>query len=324
VINDTVDPAPLSYSNGQTIAGLKRLDVLRDRFERMLDRFTPFLMLLPAIVILAGLVLYPLVFNIDLSLYKVSILNIRAKAWQWQGLGNYLRVLTDPFTHASIIRTIIFVFASVAIQLVVGLGVALAFNVKFRGKVLLLALALIPMMVPPIAVGIAWRMLLSYDWGIVNYAISFVGIPPQQWLSNPYLAMVSVIALQVWYGVSFVMLVFLGGLAGLPRDPYEAAAIDGATSWQQFRHLTVPMLKPIILVLVSLKVVDALREFDLIYALTGGGPGTATRVFSLELYTVAYQRGDFGTSAAQTLLLLVIMLLLSIPLVRQLIGVPRR
>jgi multiple sugar transport system permease protein len=120
------------------------------------------------------------------------------------------------------------------------------------------------------------------------------------------------------------MLVFLGGLAGLPRDPYEAAAIDGATSWQQFRHLTVPMLKPIILVLVSLKVVDALREFDLIYALTGGGPGTATRVFSLELYTVAYQRGDFGTSAAQTLLLLVIMLLLSIPLVRQLIGVPRR
>jgi multiple sugar transport system permease protein len=124
---------------------------------------------------------------------------------------------------------------------------------------------------------------------------------------------------QVWYGLSFSMLVLIGGLAAIPRSVYEAAEIDGATDARMFWYITLPLLKPVIIVVATIKLIDSLREFDLIYALTGGGPGDATRVFSLELYYTAYGRGDFGMSAAQALILLAAVLLLTVPLVRLLV-----
>lgn len=291
---------------------------LRARVARLLDERLNVFFVLPALIVLVGLVLYPLVFNLYVSVHRVSLLNIRGLVWAYVGTANFERILTDPFTHAALWRTTIFAIASVVLQLALGLAGALAFNVKFRGKAAFMVLALMPMMVTPVVVGIAWRMQLNYDWGLVNHWVTLLGMSRIEWLSDPTVAMLSIILVQVWWGVSFVMLVLLGGLAGLDPSLYEAAEVDGATRWQVFRYITLPMLRPVLLVIAMIRTIDALREFDLIYTLTGGGPGGATRVFALELFYTAYERGDFGMSAAQALLLMVLVLLVASRLVNAL------
>jgi multiple sugar transport system permease protein len=291
----------------------------RERLWRIIDDHAPLLMTLPAIIILVGLVLYPFYFNLNVALHQVTLLNIRAPQWIFTGAENFWRVLSDPFSRDALIRTAVFAGSTVALQLVLGLAGAMAFNVDFKGKSALMVFALVPMMITPVVVGIAWRILLNYDWGVVNYLLSLINVGPLNWLSDPTLAMVSIITVQVWWGVSFVMLIMLGGLTSLPKDPFEAAVIDGASRWQILWYITLPMLRPVILVLAMIRLIDAFREFDVIYALTGGGPGGATRVFALELYFVAYERGDFGMAAAQALLLLGLIVGLSIPLVRRLV-----
>ncbi len=280
------------------------------------DEHIGWVMVTPAVLVFLVVSLYPLVFNFWMATHNVSLLNIRAPEWMWAGARNFLRILRDPSTQGALIRTGIFASSAVALQLTLGLLGALAFNRAFRGKGALMVLALVPMMVTPIVVGISWRMLLNFDWGLTNYLIGLIGIDPMQWLSNPRLALASVILVQVWWGMSFAMLVLLGGLAAIPRSLYEAAEVDGATDFRMFLHITLPMLRPVLLVLGTIKLIDALREFDLIYSLTGGGPGNATRVFALELYYTAYERGNFGMSAAQALLLMVLVLILTVPLIR--------
>lgn len=277
-------------------------------------------MIAPALAVFVGVSLYPFLFNVYLSTHSVSLLNIRAETWRWVGTLNFTRVLDDTATKASLLRTAVIAAATVILQMTLGLLGSLAFNRAFVGKPVLMVLALIPMMATPIIVGIAWRMLLNYDWGLANYLLSLLGFHPLQWLSNPSLAVVSVIIAQVWWGTSFAMLVLIGGLAAIPSTLYEAAEVDGATDARMFWHITFPMLRPVLLVVATIKVIDALREFDLIYGVTGGGPGDATRVFPLELYYTGYERGDFGMSAAQALLLLVLVLILTVPLVRLLVG----
>ena len=284
-----------------------------------LDDRIGWLTIVPALIVFAGVSLYPFIFNVLLSTHNVELLNIRAPVWQWTGIQSFIRVLTDDATTASLLRTAVISFWTVILQIILGLLGAVAFNRAFVGKRVLMVLALVPMMATPIVVGIAWQMLLNYDWGVINYLLEQVRLKPLQWLSDPNLAVVATIAVQVWWGMSFVMLVLIGGLAAIPRSVYEAAEIDGATDARMFWYITLPLLRPVLIVIATIKLIDALREFDLIYVLTGGGPGDATRVFSLELYYTAYERGDFGMSAAQALMLLGAVLLLTVPLVRLLV-----
>lgn len=285
---------------------------LFDRIDRNIGR----VMIAPAIIVFLCVSLYPFLFNFWMATHNVSLLNIRAPEWAWTGTRNFLRILRDPSTQGALIRTAIFASATVTLQLTLGMLGALAFNRAFRGKAALMVLALVPMMVTPIVVGISWRMMLNYDWGLANYFLDLIGSGPLQWLSNPQMALISVILVQVWWGMSFAMLVILGGLAAIPRSLYEAAEVDGASDLRMFFHITLPMLRPVLLIVGTIKVIDALREFDLIYSLTGGGPGDATRVFALELYYTAYERGNFGMSAAQALLLMLLVLILTVPLIR--------
>lgn len=293
----------------------RRPPSLGDRLLWKLDERIGLLFILPALLVLVGLTLYPFLFNVYLALHNVTLLNIRGAFWRFVGTANFERVFADPFTHAAAIRTILFATIAVAFQLTLAMMAALAFNRAFKGKPVLMVLALVPMMVTPVVVGIAWRMLLNYDWGLVNYALGLIGIAPQLWLSDPTMAFVAIVMVQVWWGVSFAMLVILGGLASIPPSLYEAAEVDGANDVQMFRHITLPMLVPVLLVIGTIKIIDALREFDLIYSLTGGGPGGATRVFAMELYYTAYERGSFGMSAAQALLLMIAVVLLTVRLI---------
>lgn len=158
-------------------------------------------------------------------------------------------------------------------QLVLGMIGALTLNTALKGRGLLTVVVLIPMMMTPVAVGLFWRMLLNNQWGIINYFLSLFGIDAIPWLSQSTFAFISVCMVQIWWGVSFVMLVLLGGLSALPPEPFEAAQVDGAGRWRSFTLITLPSLSPVISIVVMLRAIDAFREFDIIYTLTQGDPG---------------------------------------------------
>ncbi len=286
--------------------------------SRFLDRHINIVLVAPAVIILFGLVIYPFIYNINLSVHDASIFNIRTGDFKFVGLSNYIKTFTSPFVQMAFLRTMGFAAVTVILQLLLGMAAAMAFNVDFKGKGILMPLALAPMMITPVAVGLFWRMLLNSQFGIVNYALGLIGIEPQAWLSNPTLALVSIVIVQIWWGVSFVFLILLGGLSSLPKEPYESAYIDGASSFQAFRYITLPLLRPVLAVIATLRIIDAIREFDIIYMLTGGGPGDSTRVFTLELFVTAFERGEYGVAAAQAMILLIIIMVLTSGLVRAL------
>lgn len=298
-----------------TVVRGSRAEQLTRSFERNLH----YILIIPAISLLLLLITYPLAFNAYISLHDVSILNIRLGSWPGVGLQNYVRTLQDADNLRAFGRTLVFLVATVSVELGFGMVAALVFNTSFRGKGFLMTLALVPMMVTPVAVGLIWRMLLNTQWGITNYYLHALGLPGQVWLGTPRLAFLSVILVEIWWGISFVILVLLGGLSSLPGEPFEAAAIDGASSWQAFRYVTLPLMARIILVITTIRAIDAFRAFDIIYVLTQGGPADATRVYALQVYTTGFQRAQIGLAAAQAMLLFGVVMVLSSGLIRGLL-----
>jgi len=276
--------------------------------------------IIPAMAVLLGLVVYPLFFNVNLSLHKVNMLNFTSSNWKFVGLDNFIKTLGDKTVTDALVRTFVFMLGTVSGQLVLGMIGALTLNTALKGRGLLTVVVLIPMMMTPVAVGLFWRMLLNNQWGIINYFLSLFGIDAIPWLSQSTFAFISVCMVQIWWGVSFVMLVLLGGLSALPPEPFEAAQVDGAGRWRSFTLITLPSLSPVISIVVMLRAIDAFREFDIIYTLTQGGPGVSTRVFSLQLYLTSFESQDFSTGAAQALILTTITLLLASRLIRSMSG----
>lgn len=276
--------------------------------------------IIPAMAVLLGLVVYPLFFNVNLSLHKVNMLNFTSSNWKFVGLDNFIKTLGDKTVTDALVRTFVFMLVTVSGQLVLGMIGALTLNTALKGRGLLTVVVLIPMMMTPVAVGLFWRMLLNNQWGIINYFLSLFGIDAIPWLSQSTFVFISVCMVQIWWGVSFVMLVLLGGLSALPPEPFEAAQVDGAGRWRSFTLITLPSLSPVISIVVMLRAIDAFREFDIIYTLTQGGPGVSTRVFSLQLYLTSFESQDFSTGAAQALILTTITLLLASRLIRSMSG----
>lgn len=309
-MSDTIPVDPYPDGHSSTSLGHK--------IANYLDRNIKYVLIAPMVLILVGLVIYPFVFNINLSVRDVTIFNFLSGDWKFTGFKNYETIIKDTFVQRAFLRTLLFAVFTVSIQLVLGMIAALAFNVNFRGKGFLMPLALAPMMITPVAVGLFWRILLNSKWGIINYFLGLVGIEPQLWLADPTLAFISIVNVQVWWGVSFVFLVILGGLSSLPDAPFEAALIDGASRWQIFRYITLPLLAPVLSVIAVIRIIDALREFDIIYTLTGGGPGTSTRVFTLELFNKAFEEGLYGIGAAQSMILIVVIMIFTSGLIRAL------
>lgn len=280
------------------------------------DNHLGVLFTVPALGVLSLLIVYPLFFNANVSLRHVNMLNFRSGDWGFVGLRNYIRALTDKTVLTSLLRTFAFMAITVAGQLVLGFLAALALNTKLRAKGAFTVCVLVPMMMTPIAVGLFWRILLNRQWGVVNYLLSLLGIHAVPWLSQSSTAFASICIVQIWWGVSFVTLVLLGGLSSLPTEPFEAAQIDGASKWRSLFQITLPSMKNVIMTVVMLRAIDAFREFDLIYTLTQGGPGAATRVFSLQLYLTSFESHDFSMGAAQAIILTVITLVLASGLIK--------
>jgi len=268
----------------------------------------PTLFLAPALAVLLSLSIYPLIYSITISLQQET-----ASGSVWT-LGNFTRLASDNFFLTAMVHTFVYAVAALSCEFLLGLGLALLLNSKIRGRGLFRASLLVPMMLPAVVVGVVWRLMLNPDFGPINGTLRRLGISTEAltWTASPKLAMLSVIAVDVWQWTPFVFLVLLAGLQAIPEEPYEAALIDGSNRWQTFWHVTLPLLKPSILIVLLLRTMDLLRVFDQIFILTEGGPGFATETISLYIYRTAFRFFDFGYAAAMSFVLLALTNVISV------------
>jgi multiple sugar transport system permease protein len=260
----------------------------------------PVVLLAPALFVLLSLSIYPLIYSISVSFQTET-----AGGIEW-GLKNFTRLLSDSFFLTALLHTLAFAVSALLIEFSIGLGLALLLNSQIRARGFFRAALLVPMMLPTVVVGIVWRLMLNSNFGAINGTLKRFGLNTEAltWTGSPRLAFLSVIVVDVWQWTPFVFLVLLAGLQAIPQEPYEAALIDGSNRWQTFRHVTLPLLKPAILIALLLRTMDLLRVFDQIFILTEGGPGFATETISLYIYRTAFRFFDFGYAAAMSFVLL--------------------
>jgi multiple sugar transport system permease protein len=277
--------------------------------HRWADQNAKYIFLLPAVLYLLLLGVFPLIF----SVYLVF------SSWQagsgitFVGLDNVRRILVDMRFWDAVGRTVAYVVLAAGLELLIGLLIALSLQVATRGKAILrLALAL-PMLLPPIAISFAWKMLFDFNRGPVNYFLEAMGLPPVLWLSGQKSALFSLVVVDIWQWTPFIALATLAALESLPTEIYEAAVVDGAGLWAVLRDITLPLLTPYLVAIVLLRAIDAFKVFDTVYVLTGGGPGTATELLSFYAYAAGFRTFNMGftaTIAWATVILMSIIFLL--------------
>jgi multiple sugar transport system permease protein len=273
----------------------------KDMSEPMLGT----LLLLPAALLLLLIVVYPIATLFWTSLHAVDQANPQAGE-QWIGLGNYLRAFDDARFWHSALQTVIYIVVTVPGALLVGLGLALLANQPFKVQWPVRLSLLLPWALPLVFAGLIFRWFFEYQTGIVNDLLVRVGIEPVSWLSDPTLATVAICIAIIWKASSFMALMLLAGLQTIPKSLYEAAEVDGATKWQQFVEITLPMLRPAIFVALIFRTITAIQTFDIPYAMTGGGPGDSTETLAMYIHKTTLDFLDFGYGSALAALMFVL------------------
>lgn len=274
------------------------------------DKVASWMFLVPTMIFLGITALLPLLYSLYLSFFKLK-LNLPNAVPAFIGLGNYMKMMTDSSLLTSALNTLFFAVVSVVLEVVIGLILAMALCSDHRWARICTSIFLIPMIMAPVAVGTLWRMMLDSSTGIINYLLSFLGIPGITWLSSPKTAMLSVILVNVWQLAPWVTIICAAGLKSLPGDCLEAASVDGASNGQIFRKIILPMLSPILTVVVMLRFVDAFKVFDTVYVMTNGGPGSATEMLPNYIYKQGLRFFDAGYSASLAIIFVVVMTLVT-------------
>ena len=276
---------------------------------RQREAWLPYLLLTPGLLLLVGM-LYPFFLGAYYSLTSYFLQYPHLFRFVW--LDNYLKLLQDPLFVHSLKFTIAYTVIAVLIQVVLGLGVALLLNGRIVGRSVLRAMMLMPLMLPPVITALMWKvMMAATKAGILNHLLSCLGVGPVNWLGSVDFAAVSILIIDTWGNLPFVSLILLGGLQSLPYEPYEAALVDGASGWGVLRYITLPLLKPFIILAATFRVMDSLRIFDVIYATTVGGPADATMNLHMRAFWHAFQWYSMGMGMAYAMVLLVLVFLAS-------------
>jgi multiple sugar transport system permease protein len=249
---------------------------------------------LPALIVVVAVIVFPWVFTIWMSLNEWKV----GSPTTFVGLANYLRLPTDPRFVEAIGHTLLYTVLSVVLPLIFGTLAAVVFHVNFPFRGFLRAVFIMPMMATPVAVALVWTMMFHPQLGVLNYLLSLVGIPPQLWVFHPATVIPSLVLVETWHWTPLVMLIVLGGIAAIPAEPYESAKIDGATHWQMFHYITLPLIAPFLFIAAMIRTIDAVKSFDTIFAITQGGPGSASETINLYLYSVAFVYYDLGYGSA--------------------------
>jgi multiple sugar transport system permease protein len=279
-----------------------------------LDRQSVFswLMMAPPLLFLAALVGYPFCYGILLSLQDRPV----AHSGTFVGLKNFAANFHDPIFWRVALNTFVYTAVATLLKMVGGLALALAMNQQFPLKNLVRALMLLPFIVPTVLSTVAWMWILDPAFSVLNWLLVAAGMPKPgpSWLGNPILAMVSIIAINTWRGLPFYGITLLAGLQTVPPELYEAATIDGASGWQRFRYVTLPLLQPIILIVTLFSVIFTFADFQLVYVLTHGGPQNATQLFATYAFDIAMGAGQLGLGASVALTMLPALALLIVAL----------
>ena len=274
------------------------------------ERRFALLLFLPALLLLLLITTTPLIFLAWNSLQKLNM----SMPWLsgFAGIDNYLNMNSDPRFWSSLLLTFIYTASTVVLQVILGLSLALVVLQIPRGQGLLRIAAILPIVLAPVVVGLFWRTLvLAPDFGLVDVVTRSLNLGSYNWLGDPQLALISVIAIHTWQWTPFAFLVLLASLASLPPDIYEAARLDRAGAWQRFRYMTLPLIRPAIVMVVILRTMTALSAFAAIFAATGGGPGTSTEILNLYAYRTSFTELNIGYGSALAMVLLTLTVLVS-------------
>jgi len=264
----------------------------------------------PAVILIGAVIVFPWAFTLWMSVFDWRI---GSKA-SFVGLDNYVALATNKRFIESIGHTFYFTLLAVVLPLVFGTMAALVFHRKFPLRGFLRGTFILPMMATPVAVALVWTMMFHPQQGVLNYLLSLVGLPPSLWVYSPRLVIPSLVMVEIWHWTPLVMLIVLGGLASLPVEPLESALIDGATGWQTFRFITLPLLVPFLTVAAVIRTIDALKAFDTIFVISQGGPGTASETINIYLYLQAFSFYNIGSASAVVVVFFVIVVALSLTL----------
>jgi multiple sugar transport system permease protein len=273
------------------------------------SRWTPYLFIAPAVAAMLFGLLYPVLETLRLSFYELRLGEaIRPEAFR--GLAIFAEALGDPSVRESMLVTLKYAFVIVVIEMAIGVGFALLLEKPFRGMSFFRTLFILPMMIAPICVGLIWRYMFDANAGPINAWLAPLGLQPT-WLADSSLSFLAICIADVWQFTPFVLIMALAGLQGLDQSSVEAAQIDGATPWQIIWFIKVPLLAPILMITLLMRLIDALRGLEVVYAMTNGGPGLSTELFPLHIYKSAFVTQRMGHSAALSVCLLIVTTLLS-------------
>lgn len=279
--------------------------------KRKSDKVSTWLFLSPALIFLAITALFPLLYSLYLSFFKYK-LNLPNQTPVFVGLENYVKMLTDSLLHASTWNTLLFAVISVALEVVLGLMLAMILCSDKMWARIIISIFMIPMIMAPVAIGTMWRMMLDATTGVINYLLSFLGIGAIQWLSDPTMAKISVLLVNVWQLTPWVAIICVAGLKALPGECIQAALVDGATPRQIFWKIVLPLVKPVLVIVIMMRFTDAFKVFDTIYTMTNGGPGTATEMLPNFIYKQGLKYYDAGYTAALAVVFVLTMTLVSL------------
>lgn len=286
--------------------------------SRTEERLVGSLLFLPAGAILVAVVLWPLIWAFITGFTTYTFVFPRWDSFVW--FDNFLEVLQDKYFLNSLYVICKFVVCVVFLEFSLGFVIAFLLSRDIKFKVVFYTILTIPMVMAPVAVALMWRMFLHTELGIANYLIRLIGLRPVNWLGSSKIAFWTVLMVDIWHQISFMILILLAGLVSLPREPYEAAAIDGASGLQRLIYITFPLMKPVIVIVLLIRTIFAFKTFDLIYVLTRGGPGVSTDVISYYIYRVTFSSLNLAGGCAQAYLFLGIIMTVVIFLFRAMKG----
>jgi multiple sugar transport system permease protein len=264
--------------------------------------------IIPALVVVGAVIIFPWMFTVWMSAFDWKIGSVA----HFVGFDNYVGLATNQRFLESIGHTFYFTALAVVFPLVLGTIAALIFHREFPLRGVLRAVFTMPMMATPVAIALVWTMMFHPQQGVLNYLLSLIGLPPSLWVYSPTLVIPSLVLVEVWHWTPLVMLIVLGGLAALPVEPYESARLDGATEWQLFRYITLPLIAPFLVVAAVIRTIDAVKAFDTIYVISQGGPGTASETINLYLYLQAFAFYNVGNASAVVVVFFAIILALAL------------
>ena len=286
--------------------------------EHMRRNRLAYILLLPAILVIVTVVIYPFFYAFNLAFTNTNMYNINSpdKTPQYNAGANFAEIFSDPQFYVILGRTVLWTVINVVCHVSLGMGLAILLNRNLKIRALYRTLLVLPWAIPQVIVAMMWRNEFNTQSGSINLILQSIGLPAVSWLTNPFWAFVAVCIVNIWLGIPFMMIIILGGLQSISPEYYEAAQLDGATAWQQFRRITIPFLKPVLTPAIVLGTVWTFNNLNIIYLITQGGPNNGTQILVTYVYRAAFDYYRYGYSAAFSVIIFLILLVFSLFYIR--------